>query len=191
MALLVMLPDLAVMLVVALLVTVCAVARPELSMVAADVFEEVQVTESVKSVVLPSWRWPVAVNCAVWAEDNELLVVVIVIVERFETVTVTVVEPVTPSNVVLIVAVPVATPVTRPVELTVAMLLSDVDQLEESVIVSLAPSSYVPVATICCVFPTPTVGVEGVTVTVVREGGMKKFLHPAASRTASTVASLK
>jgi hypothetical protein len=51
--LLVMLPDWAVMLVVSVLLTVCAVANPELSMVAAAVFDDAQVTESVKSVVVP------------------------------------------------------------------------------------------------------------------------------------------
>jgi hypothetical protein len=51
--LLVILPDLAVIFVVALLLTVFAVARPELSIVAVAVFEEVQVTESVRSTVLP------------------------------------------------------------------------------------------------------------------------------------------
>lgn len=69
MALLVMLPDLAVMFVVAVLVAVWAVANPELSMVAAAVFEDVQVTESVMSTVFPFWRTPVAVNCAVCAEE--------------------------------------------------------------------------------------------------------------------------
>lgn len=88
-------------------------------------------------------------NCAVSPEVSESLVVVMVSVDRFATVTVTVVEPVTPSNVALIVADPDATPVTSPVELTVAMVLSDEDQLTEFVTVSVTPFSYVPVATIC------------------------------------------
>lgn len=71
MTLLVMLPDLAVMLVVCVLVTVCAVASPELSIVAAVVFEDVQVTESVRSTVFPFWRMPVAVNCAVCPEESD------------------------------------------------------------------------------------------------------------------------
>lgn len=61
--------------------------------------------------------------------------------DRFATVTVTVVEPLSPSKVALIVAVPAATPVTRPVELTVAIVLSEVDQLAESVTVSVVPLS--------------------------------------------------
>lgn len=71
MALLVMLPDWAVTFVVWVLVTVCAVASPELSIVAAAVLEDVQVTESVRSTELPFWRMPVAVNCAVCPEESD------------------------------------------------------------------------------------------------------------------------
>ena len=41
------------MFVVTVLLTLCAVASPELSMVAAAVFDDVQVTELVRSTVLP------------------------------------------------------------------------------------------------------------------------------------------
>lgn len=41
------------MFVVTVLVTLSAVASPELSMVAAAVFDDVQVTELVRSTVLP------------------------------------------------------------------------------------------------------------------------------------------
>ncbi len=58
---------------------------------------------------------------------------------RSATVTVTVVEPLIPSRVALIVADPDATPVTNPVELTVAIVASDVDQLAEVVTVSVLP----------------------------------------------------
>lgn len=71
MALLVMLPDWAVTFVVSVLVTVFAVASPELSIVAAAVFEDVQVTESVRSTAFPFWRMPVAVNCAVCPEESD------------------------------------------------------------------------------------------------------------------------
>lgn len=64
-ALLVTLPDVAVTVVVEVLVTVSAVARPELLIVATVVFEDVHVTESVRSTVFPFWRMPVAVNWAV------------------------------------------------------------------------------------------------------------------------------
>jgi hypothetical protein len=55
---------------------------------------------------------------------------------RFATVTFTVVEPLTASNVALMVADPDAIPVTNPVELTVAMVTSDDAQLAESVTLS-------------------------------------------------------
>lgn len=64
-ALLVTLPDFAVIVVVEVVLTVCAVANPALSMVAVEVFEDVHVTASVKFTVFPFWRTPVAVNCAV------------------------------------------------------------------------------------------------------------------------------
>jgi hypothetical protein len=50
--LLVMLPDRAVMFVVSLLLGLSAVASPELSIVAAAVFEDVHVTELVRSTVV-------------------------------------------------------------------------------------------------------------------------------------------
>ena len=68
---LVMLPDVAVIVVVSVLLTLCAVTSPELSMVAAAVFEDFQVTEAVKSTASPFCRMPVAVNCAVCPEESD------------------------------------------------------------------------------------------------------------------------
>jgi hypothetical protein len=119
-----------------------------------------------------------AVNCCVVPEEIEGLAGVTEIDVRFATVTVTVVEPLTAANVALIVADPEATPVTSPVELTVAVVASDDDQLAEFVTLSVLPLSYVPVAVICCVLPMATEGVEGATVTVVRVGPIKNPLHP-------------
>ena len=130
-----MLPDVAVTFVVSLLVTLCAVASPELSIVATAVFEDVQVTEVVRSTVVPFCRMPTAVYCCVAPEEIDWLAGVIEMDARFATVTFTVVEPLTPPDVALMVADPEATPVTNPVELTVAMATSDDAQLAESVIV--------------------------------------------------------
>jgi hypothetical protein len=123
------------MLVVSVLLTVSAVARPELSIVATAVFDDVQVTELVKSVVVPSCRIPIAVNCWVEPEEIDGLVGVIEMDARFAVTTLTVVEPLIPSKVALMVADPEATPVTSPAELTVAIAMSEVDQLAELVIV--------------------------------------------------------
>ena len=70
-ALLVIVPDVAVIEVVSVLLTLCAVASPELSMVAAAVFEDLQVTESVRSTASPFCKMPVAVNCAVCPEERD------------------------------------------------------------------------------------------------------------------------
>jgi hypothetical protein len=125
------------MFVVSVLVTVSAVASPELSMVATAVFEDVQVTELVRSTVVPFCRMPTAVYCCVAPEEIDWLAGVIEIDARFATVTFTVVEPLTPASVALIVADPAATAVTNPVALTLtfAIATSDDAQLAESVIV--------------------------------------------------------
>lgn len=129
------------MFVVSVLVTVFAAANPELSIVAAAVFEDVQVTELVKSTVVPFWRVPIAVNCCVAPEEIDRVVGVTEIDDKLATVTFTVVEPLTPFRVALIVAVPDATPVTRPFELAVAILISEDAQLAEFVMVSVLPLS--------------------------------------------------
>ena len=131
-----MLPDCAVMFVVAVLLTLFAVASPALSIVAVAVFEDDQVTELVRSTVLPFWRTPVAVYCCVAPEEIDWLAGVIEMDARFAVVTFTVVEPLVPFNVALMVADPEATPLTSPVEFTVAMATSDDAQLAESVMVS-------------------------------------------------------
>jgi hypothetical protein len=123
------------MFVVSVLVTVSAVASPELSMVATAVFEDVQVTELVRSTVVAFCRMPTAVYCCVAPGAIDWLAGVIEIDARFATVTFTVVEPLTPASVALIVADPAATAVTNPVALTFAIATSDDAQLAESVIV--------------------------------------------------------
>jgi hypothetical protein len=49
----------------------------------------------------------------------------------------------------------------------------------------------VPVAVICCVFPTAIEGVDGANVTVVSVGPMKKPLHPAITNTLSDAIVMK
>jgi len=128
------------MFAVSVVLMVSAVARPELSIVATAMFDDAQVTELVKFTVVPSWRVPIAVNCCVAPEEIDPLVGVMEMDVRFAVTTLTVVEPLIPSRVALIVADPDATPVTNPVALTVAIVISEVDQLEELVIVSVLPS---------------------------------------------------
>jgi hypothetical protein len=104
--LLVILPDLAVILAVALLLTVFAAASPESSIVATVVFEELQLTESVRSIVLPFWSIPTAVYCCVCPDEMDLVTGVIEIEVRLAIVILTEVEPEIPSRVALMVAEP-------------------------------------------------------------------------------------
>ena len=60
---------------------------------------------------------------------------------------------------------PAAMPVVKPALLTVAIVLSLEVQTAVLVITLVVPFEYVPVATNCCVRPTPTVAVAGVIAT--------------------------
>lgn len=71
---LLILPDVAMMCVVADDVRLCPVATPLLLMVAALVFEEVHVTPSVITAVLPSSNVAVATNACVSPEVIDALV---------------------------------------------------------------------------------------------------------------------
>ena len=149
-----------------------------LAIVAAVVFDDVQVTESVITTVLPSSKVPVAVKACVSP-------VVIDAVEGFTTmdrrlaiVTVAVVAPTIVPDVAVMLEVPAETPVTSPAVLTVATAVSDDAQVAELVMIFVLPSLYVPVAAICCVLPAVTDGVEGVTVMAVKVGLTMNPLQP-------------
>ncbi len=58
---------------------------------------------------------------------------------------------------------PAATPLTRPLALTVALAIVEDDHVTRSVMSQVLASLLVPVATICCVVFTGTVGLTGVT----------------------------
>lgn len=79
-------------------------------------------------------------------------------------VTVNVVEPLRPSELAVITAVPAVTPIVRPpLATTVATAgLAEV-KLAIDVISRELPSENVPVAMSCCVMPMATVGLTGVT----------------------------
>jgi hypothetical protein len=74
-------------------------------------------------------------------EERETLVGVIEIEVKLDAVTVTIVEPLKALAVALMVTLPVATPFTKPVALTVATDASEVVQLDPSVMDCLLPSS--------------------------------------------------
>jgi hypothetical protein len=172
--LLVTLEDVATMYVVPV---PCAVAKPLLLIVATLLLDELQVTASVMSTVLPSSNVPMAVNCWVWSELIETLVGLIAIERKFATVMVTLVDPLMVPDVAVTLTVPGVIPVTKPLSDSEATALSSEDQLTEPVMSLVLPSSYVPVAVICLVLPTETDGVAGVTVMLVNVGSIKNPLQ--------------
>jgi hypothetical protein len=138
--LLVIEPDVAVISVLWVELTLCAVARPLLLIVATLVLEDCHVTASVISTVLPSFSVPIALYCTVSPEEVESLVGATVMDRRFATVTVTLVEPLIVPEVAVTLTVPTATPVTRPVSEAVASASSEEDQLTELVMFLVLPS---------------------------------------------------
>ena len=105
----------------------CPVASPPDEMVATEVFDELQVTLDVTLAVVLLLYVAVAVNCCV--EPLAMLGVVgeteIEVTVKVAAVTVSVAVAVNPSATALMVEVPAATAVARPVELTVAAVVFD------------------------------------------------------------------
>ena len=141
-----------------------AVARPLLLTVATDVLDELQVTCAVISWLVPSEYVPEAANC--WVSPTGMLGLTGVtdMEDRVAEVTVRVVAPRDrPGKVAVMVAVPAATAVARPVLLTVATDVLDELQVTCVVISWLVPSEYAPEAVNCWVTPTRMLGLAGVT----------------------------
>lgn len=116
-------------------------ARPllpdALEIVAMAVFDEVQITELVRSCVLESEKVPIAVNCWVVPFAIDGLVGVTAIETKVAFVTTKLAAPDTESNVAVIVVEPEDTPVARPLlpgalEI-VALPVFDEDQITEFV----------------------------------------------------------
>ena len=130
-----------------------AVARPLLLTVTTNVFDELQVTCVVILKLVPSEYAPVAVNC--WMNPVGMLELAGVtdMEERVAEITVRVVLPEISPEVAVMVAVPAATAVARPLLLTVAADVFDELQVTCVVISRLVPSENVPVAANCWTTP--------------------------------------
>jgi hypothetical protein len=123
------------------------VARPLLPMVAAAVFEEVQVTEFVRLCVLPSVKVPVAVNWSVRPFATELVAALMVIDCSVAAVTVRArLLDVIPLCDALTLLEPIPVPVARPLELMVAVAVFEEVHVAELVRFWVLPSVKVPVA---------------------------------------------
>ena len=102
------------------------VANPVALIVAAVVFDELQVTKLVRSCVLLFENVPVAVNCKVPFATTEPLLGVTAIETRVAAVTLRLVDPVVePCLAEIVVDCPEVTPVTNPVALIVAAVVFD------------------------------------------------------------------
>ena len=141
------------------------VPRPVLLTVATDALEEVQVICVVKSRLAPSEYTPEAANCRVTPAGIFGLVGVTDMEDRIAEVTVRVVpSDINPEvEVAVMVVVPGATVVMRPLLLTVAEEVFDELQVTRVVISKLVPSEYAPKAANGWVTPAGILGLAGVT----------------------------
>ena len=153
-------PEVAVMVAVP---ATAAVAKPLLLTVATDVLDEVQMTSVVISWVVPSEYKPEAANCWVTPPGMLGLAGVTDMEDRVAEVTVRVACPEVAPEVAVMIAVPAATAVAKPLLLTVATDGLDELQMTCGVISWLVPSEYVPEAVNCGVNPTGMLRSAGVT----------------------------
>lgn len=142
--------------------TATAVARPLPLIVATDVFDELQVTCTVISSVVPSEYVPMAVNCWLTPTGRLGATGVTAREDKVAAVTVRVVLPEMPPWVAVMVAAPTVTAVARPLLLIVATEVLDEVQMTCVVISRLVPSEYVPVAVNCWLTPKGVFGLAGV-----------------------------
>jgi hypothetical protein len=153
-------PEVAVMVAVP---AATPVARPLLLIVATDVLDEVQDTCVVKSQLVPSEYAPEAENCWVTPAGMLGLTGVTDMEDRVVGVTMTITLADINPEVAVMVAVPAAMEVARPLLLTVATDVLDEVQMTRVVMSKLVPSEYAPEAANCWVIPTGMLGLTGVT----------------------------
>ena len=140
-----------------------AVARPLLSTVATDVLDELQMTCELRSKLAPLEKAPEAVNCGVNPTGTLGLAVVTDMEDKAAWSTARVVLPVIVPEVAVMIAVPWATAVARPLLSTVATDVLDELQMTCVDISKLVPSTYAPKAANCWVILRGILGLAGVT----------------------------
>jgi hypothetical protein len=151
-------------------------ASPALLIVAVERVSEAHVTAEVMFIVLLSVNVPVAVNCCVVPSAIEGLAGVIVIEASAAAETLSVVAPVMPAEVALIVAAPALPVVTRPCDPPTLLICAMVGTLDVHCTVCVRfcvlLSLKVPVAVNCCDTPSGIVGIAGVTVIDIKTAGV-------------------
>jgi hypothetical protein len=183
-------PELVIVAVIVALPAPTNVANPLLLMVATLLLLLLHCTRFVMLSVVPSSKVPVAVNCRVlWVWKTDGLDGLIEMVRSLLDFTVRVAVPVFESFSALIVAVPSATAVATPDELTVATDVGEEDQVAEEVTSLVVPPAVVPVAVKFTVSPTLASAPVGDTVTEVMVfSETKKSPQPLSASENSTLA---
>ena len=150
-----------------------AVTKPVEDTVAVLVLDDDHVTVLVKLVMEPSEYTPVAVSCCVSPAGTFAArgVIVTATSTAGSTVITAVPERAAAESVAVIVAAPVATAVTKPVDDTVAVPVLDDDHVTVWVRLVMEPSEYTPIAAICCVSPAGTFATGGDTDTATNTFG--------------------
>jgi len=146
-----------------------AVARPEAVMVAAPVFDELQVTNVVRSWVALFDSVPLALNC--WLVPMAMLGEAGVTVMDDSAATVRVVELDTPPEVAVMVEEPGAMAVANPAALMVATPVVDELQVTDAVRSRTLPFEKLPMALNCRVVPGAMLALAGDTAMDVRVTG--------------------
>jgi hypothetical protein len=108
-----------------------ALARPEMLTLATLPSEEVQIAVAVMSWVVPSLNVPIAVNCCTVPAGSEGFAGVTAMDDRTALVMVTTMLPLVLPDVTVIVAVPAARAVTKPLLSTVTTFVSEDVQVTE------------------------------------------------------------
>jgi hypothetical protein len=139
------------------------VTTPALFTLATLLAFDVHVTLVVISRVVLSENVPVAVNCSVWPAVKIVLGTLIAIDDSVALVTIMLVEPLSPPELAVMVAVPLATAVAKPLAEMVAIAALDDVHFAVSVTSCVLPLPRVAVAVNCWVLPGATVGLPGVT----------------------------
>ena len=160
-------PEMAVMVAVP---ATAAVAKPLRLTVATGVLDEIQMTSVVISWVVPSEYKPEAANCRVTPPGMLGLAGVTDMEDRVAEVTVRVAFPEVAPEAAVMVVIPGAMAVAKPLLSTAATDVLDEVQMTCGVISKRVPSEYVPEAANCGVNPTGMLGLAVVTDMDVRVG---------------------
>lgn len=162
------LPDVAMIFA---LPTLTACARPELPIVIVAGTLELQVTDDVRLLELPSLKFPSALNCCDVPFGSDAPIGLTAIESKIAELTVSFVEPLMLPDAALMVVLPWAIAVANPPALIVATAAVEEVQVTALVTSCMLPSLKVPAAANCCICPAAMEGFAGATAIDTRAAG--------------------